>query len=251
MEETIEGRNPLLEALKAERPLSKILLDRNIRKQGIIASLLEHAREQGIPVEYVDGRVIEKRSSTGNSQGVIGYTAAREYASLGDLLAGAQEKNEPPLLCVLDGIEDPHNLGAIIRTAEATGVHGIIIRSRRAVGLTPAVARASAGAIEYLPVARVANIPGTLEELKKQGIWVTGIDMEGTALYNSVDFKPPSAIVIGDEGKGLSTLVRKRCDSLAYIPMKGKISSLNASIAAGVVRYEVLRQRTNQQILKE
>jgi 23S rRNA (guanosine2251-2'-O)-methyltransferase len=245
MADTVEGRNPLKEALKAGRPLTRILVDRDITRRGIIADLVQQAREQGIPVEYVDRQAIDRRSTTGSNQGVIGYIAAREYASLDDLFAAARQKNEPPLFCVLDGIEDPHNLGAIIRTAEATGVHGIITRIRRAAGLTPAVARASAGAIEYLPVARVVNIPQTLEEMKKQGLWVTGIDMEGKSPYNAIDFRPPSALVIGSEGKGLSELVKKRCDSLAYIPMKGKISSLNASIAAGVVMYEALRQRDN------
>jgi len=243
--ETIEGRNPVMEALKAGRPMRKILLERNILKQGIIADLLQQAREQGIPVEFVDRQVIARQSTTGKSQGVIGYSAAREYTSLDELMAIPPARTAPPLFCVLDGIEDPHNLGAIIRTAEATGVQGVIIRSRRAAGLTAAVARASAGAIEYMPVARVVNIPRALEEMKKQGIWVTGIDMDGTIPYHAVDFQPPSAIVIGSEGKGLSALVRKRCDYLAYIPMKGKITSLNASIAAGVVMYEVLRQRAS------
>jgi 23S rRNA (guanosine2251-2'-O)-methyltransferase len=243
MSETIEGRNPLKEALKAGRPFTRILVARGIARQGIIADLVQQAREQGIPVEFVDRQAIDRRSITGSSQGVLGYIATREYASLDDLFAAARQKNEPPLFCVLDGIEDPHNLGAIIRTAEATGVHGVITRIRRAVGLTPAVARASAGAIEYIPVARMVNIPQTLEELKKQGLWVTGIDMDGDSLYSAIDFRPPSALVIGSEDKGLSELVKKRCDSLAYIPMKGKISSLNASVAASLVMYEVLRQR--------
>jgi 23S rRNA (guanosine2251-2'-O)-methyltransferase len=245
MAETIEGRNPLIEALKAGRPLRKIMVDRTTIKQGVIADILQRARERGIPVEYVDRQLLARQSVTGRSQGVIGYSAAREYIGLSELLEASLGKKENPLFCVLDGIEDPHNLGAIVRTAEATGVQGVIIRSRRAAGLTPAVARASAGAIEYVPVARVVNIPRALEQLKKQGIWVTGIDMGGTAPYHAVDFRLPSAIVIGSEGKGLSALVRKRCDYLAYIPMRGKITSLNASIAAGIVMYEVMRQRGN------
>lgn len=244
MAETIEGRNPLLEALKADRPIGKILLDRNIKRQGIIAEILGLAESKDIPVEFVPGQVIERQSATGTSQGVIGLAAEKEYISLDDLLAVSSEKKEPPLYCVLDGMEDPRNLGAIIRTAEATGVHGIVIRSRRAVGLTPAVSRASAGAIEYVPVCRVTNISQAIEELKKNGIWVVGIDMDGELQYTEVDFKPPTAIVIGGEGKGLSALVKQRCDSLAYVPMKGKISSLNASVAAAVVMYEVVRQRT-------
>lgn len=245
MEETIEGRNPLIEALKAGRPISKILLDKDIKSYSKTAAILQLAKSRGIPVEFVDRQIIERRSTTGTSQGVIGYAAVKEYATLDDLLAISRERNEPPLYCVLDGIEDPHNLGAIIRTAEATGVHGIVVRSKRAVGLTTAVARASAGATEYVSVARVVNISQTLEELKKHGVWVVGIDMDGQAHYTEIDFKPPTAIVIGSEGKGLADLVKKRCDSLAFIPMKGNITSLNASVAAAVVMYEALRQRSN------
>ncbi len=187
-------------------------------------------------------RVIEKLSPIVN-QGIIALSAAKEYVSLSDLLAISVKKNEPPFYIILDGIEDPQNLGAILRTADAVGVHGVIIRERREVGLTAAVARASAGAIEYVPVARVTNIAQTIEELKKNNIWVTGIDMNTDNDYRRIDYKVPTAIVIGGEGSGLSTLVRKRCDSIVSIPMKGKISSLNASVAAALVMYEAFYQR--------
>jgi len=243
MAEIIEGRNPVIEALKAGRPVSKILLDRNIKRHGTVAEILYLSRAGGIPVEYVERDVINKQGSTRASQGIIAYTAAKEYANLEDLLTISKGKNEPSLYCILDGIEDPQNLGAILRTAEATGVHGIIVRSRRAVGLTPVVAKASAGAIEYLPVARVTNVSKTIEMLKNNNIWIIGIDMAGELDYSKVNFKLPTAIVIGSEGKGLSALVRKRCDAVAFIPMKGKITSLNASVAAAVVMYEAFRQR--------
>jgi len=243
MSETIIGRNPVVEALKAGRPIHKILLARNAKSQGAIAQILSLAQAQGIPVEYVDGRILDTRSATGTHQGVLAYAAAKDYIDLTDLLVISKGKGEPPLYVVLDGIEDPHNLGAILRTAEASGVHGVIVRARRAAGLTPAAVKASAGAVEYVPVARVANIAQTIETLKKNNVWVVGIDMAGETEYSKVDFKPATAIVIGSEGKGLSDLVRKRCDILAYIPMKGKISSLNASVAAAVVMYEALKQR--------
>jgi len=181
--------------------------------------------------------------SNSKSQRVVAYTVGKEFVGLDDLFVVSSEKNESPFYLVLDGIEDPQNLGAMLRTAEATGVHGVIVRSRRSVGLTPAVAKASAGAIEYVPVARVVNIAQTIETLKRHGVWVVGIDMAGKLNYTRVDFKLPTAVVIGGEGKGLSELVRKRCDVVASIPMKGKISSLNVSVAVAVVIYEILKQR--------
>ncbi len=244
MTDIIEGRNPVVEALKSGRPISRILLAKNIRRHGTIAEILHLSRARGIPVEYVERYTLDKQSSTLANQGVIAYAAAKEYVDLDDLFTISKERNEPPLYFVLDGIEDPHNLGAILRTGEATGVHGVIVRSRRAVGLTPAVVKASAGAVEYMPVARVANISQAVETLKKNNVWVIGIDMAGELDYSKVDFKLPSAIVIGSEGKGLSALVRKRCDLTAFIPMKGKITSLNASVAAAVVMYEAFRQRS-------
>jgi 23S rRNA (guanosine2251-2'-O)-methyltransferase len=244
MAEVIEGKNPVLEALKAGRPINKILLAKNIKSDTAIAEILGYARNKRIPVEYIDRPVLERQGLTGASQGVLAYAAAWEYATLDELLAIPEEKGEPALYCVLDGIEDPMNLGAILRTAEATGVHGIIVRSRRAVGLTSIVAKASAGAIELVPVARVANIAQTIETLKKNNIWVIGIDMAGEMDYTRVDFSLPTAIVIGSEGKGLSPLVRKRCDSIAFIPMKGRITSLNASVAAALIMFEAFQQRS-------
>lgn len=243
MENIIEGRNPVLEALKAGRPIGKILLAKTSERHGVIAEILHLSREKGVPVEYVERQAIARLTQTGASQGIIALTTAKEYADLDELLAIPGEKKQPALFIILDGIEDPHNLGAILRTADAAGVHGVIIRERRAVGLTPVVEKASAGALEYVPVARVANISQTIETLKKQNIWVTGIDQSGDKGYTRIDYKIPTAIVIGGEGKGISDLVKKNCDFLARIPMKGRISSLNASVAAGVVMYEVVRQR--------
>ncbi|MBI4283279.1 MAG: 23S rRNA (guanosine(2251)-2'-O)-methyltransferase RlmB [Chloroflexi bacterium] len=244
MSEVIEGKNPVLEALRAGRPLNKILLARNLRSDTAIAEILSDARKRSIPVEYLDRGVLERQGLTGVSQGVLAYAAARDYATLDELLAIPEAKGEPALYCVLDGIEDPMNLGAILRTAEATGVHGVIVRSRRAVGLTAIVAKASAGAIEHIPVVRVANIAQTIETLKQHNIWAIGIDTAGGKDYTAADFRLPTAIIIGSEGKGLSPLVRKRCDALAFIPMKGKISSLNASVAAALVMYGAFRQRS-------
>jgi 23S rRNA (guanosine2251-2'-O)-methyltransferase len=242
MSDIISGRNPIVEALKAGRPINKILLDKNITRHSVIAEILNQAKERSIPVEYVERQIIEKQVPVVN-QGIIAYAAAKEYVSLDDLVAISSKKNELAFYVILDGIEDPQNLGAILRTAEATGIHGVIIRERREVGLTAAVARASAGAIEYVPVARVTNIAQTIEELKKNNIWVIGIDMNAETDYHRVDYKVATAIVIGGEGGGLSTLVRKRCDVVVSIPMKGKISSLNASVAAALVMYEAYRQR--------
>ena len=239
----IEGRNPVIEALKAGRPISKILLDSNIKKQGAVELILTLSRSRGVLVEFVERQVIEKQASTGSSQGVIAFVEAKEFVDLDELMAISRAKSDPPLYILLDGIEDPHNLGAILRTAEAAGVHGIVIRERRAAGITPVVVRASAGAVEYVNIARVANISQAVVTLKKSGVWVTGIDMDGQTDYRALDFTLPSAIVIGGEGTGLSELVRKRCDWVASIPMKGKIMSLNASVAAAVVMYEAIRQR--------
>ena len=244
MTDTIEGRNPVIEALKSGRPINKILLASNIGRHTAVAQILHLARARGIPVEYVTRRAIDEWKTTSAHQGVIAYAAAKEYVALEDLLTISRERSQPPLYCILDGIEDPQNLGAILRTAEASGIHGVVIRSRRAVGLTAAVARASAGAIEYVPVARVSSISQAMLTLKKNCVWVVGIDPAGEIDYSQVDFALPTAIAIGSEGKGLSDLVKKTCDSLASIPMLGKINSLNASIAAALVMYEALRQRS-------
>jgi 23S rRNA (guanosine2251-2'-O)-methyltransferase len=241
--DTIEGRNPVIEALKSGRPINKVLLTRNVGRHSAVAEILNLSRSRRIPVEFVERRFIDKLALTSSHQGVVAYVSIKEYVTLDDLLAISRDKKEPPLYCILDGIEDPHNLGAIIRTAEASGIHGVVTRSRRAVGLTATVAKASAGAVEYVPVARVSNISQTMLELGRNGVWIVGIDRTGEVPYSQVDFKLPTAIVIGSEGKGLSDLVKKRCDSLAFIPMLGKITSLNASIAAALVMYEAFRQR--------
>jgi 23S rRNA (guanosine2251-2'-O)-methyltransferase len=243
MSSIIEGRNPVLEALRSDRPVSKILLARNIERHSVIAEIIHLSKARGIPVEYVERQAIDRQSQTGANQGVLALAAAKEYTDLDELLAIPAAKKEIPFFVVLDGIEDPHNLGAILRTADAAGVHGVIIRERRAVGLTPVVEKASAGALEYVPVAQVTNISQTIETLKKNNIWVVGIDQSGDTGYTKVDYRPATAIVIGGEGQGLADLLKKRCDFLVRIPMKGKISSLNASVAAGVVMYEVVRQR--------
>ena len=244
MSEIIEGRNPVLEALKSGRPINRIILAQTIARHSTIAEIIQLSRSKNIPIEYKPRELLEKLSGFGN-QGVIAYASAKEYISLDDLVQISKAKNEKALYCILDGIEDPQNLGAIIRTAEASGFHGLIIRSRREVGLTAAVAKASAGAVEYVPVARVINIAQTIETLKKINTWVIGIDPSGKTTYTEVDYNESSAIVIGSEGKGLSDLVKKRCDLLASIPMRGKINSLNASASAAIVMYEALRQRSS------
>ena len=240
----VEGKNPVIELLKAGHPINKILLADNIKPGDAVTEILRLAQAKGIPVERMARHIIDKQSKTGANQGVIAYAAAKEYLSLDDLLALSAEKNEPPLYVILDGIEDPQNLGSILRTAYASGIHGVIIRERRAAGLTATVAKASAGAVWYMPVASVSSIAQAIETLKKNNLWVIGIDRSGKVEYTQMDFKSPIAIVIGSEGKGLSELVRKRCDFLAHIPMRGEITSLNASVAAALVMYEAFKQRT-------
>jgi 23S rRNA (guanosine2251-2'-O)-methyltransferase len=239
----IEGRNPVIELLKSGHPVTKILLADNIKPGDAVAEIIHLAQAKNIPVERVPRHLIDKQSTTDANQGVLAHATAKEYVSLDDLLAISAEKNEPPLYVILDGIEDPQNLGSILRTAYASGIHGVIIRERRAAGLTAAVAKASAGAVWYIPVASVSSIADAVETLKKKNIWVIGIDSSGKDEYTRMDYKSPSAIVIGSEGKGLSELVKKRCDFLANIPMRGQINSLNASVAAALVMYEALKQR--------
>jgi 23S rRNA (guanosine2251-2'-O)-methyltransferase len=239
----IEGRNPVLEALKSERPIGRIYLAKQGARHGVIAEIIFRAGARAIPVEYLDHQAIDRLSRSTSHQGVLALAAAREYVDLDDILKIPSQKSQAAFLVVLDGVEDPHNLGAILRTAEASGVHGVIVREKRAVGLTEGVEKASAGALEYIPVARVANLTQTLQILKGKNIWVVGIDQSAASRYNEIDYKPGTAIVLGGEGKGLSDLVKKNCDFLAAIPMKGKINSLNASVAAGIVLYEVVNQR--------
>jgi 23S rRNA (guanosine2251-2'-O)-methyltransferase len=239
----IEGRNPVLEALKSGRPIGKILFAKNIERHGVIAEIIHLARLGGIPVEYVERQAIDRQSETSANQGVIAIASAKEYTNLDELLAIPQVKSEPALYILLDGLQDPYNLGSILRTAEAAGAHGVVIRERRSVGLTSTVEKASAGALEYMPVARVTNIAQTMAVLKENNIWTVGLDQAANTGYTGIDYRPPTALVIGGEGQGLSDLVKKNCDFLASIPMQGRINSLNASVAAGVILYEVLRQR--------
>lgn len=237
----IEGRNPVREALKAGRPLDKILVARGVW-DGSVRQIVGIAKERRIVVQEVDRSRLDEISVSGNHQGLIAYGAAHEYVELEDILEGARERGEDPFLIVLDGISDPHNLGSILRTAECCGAHGVVIPKRRAVGLTPTVAKASSGAVEYIPVARVTNIGVTLETLKKQGIWIAGADVTGEAYYRA-DLIGPLALVIGSEGEGMSRLVREKCDFLVSIPLRGNVESLNASVAAGILMYEITKRR--------
>lgn len=241
----IEGRNAVMEALRAGRTIDKIFI-----AKGDVDKTLGHiaskARSAGIVVTEADRRKLDAMSQTHAHQGVIALCAVKEYSTIEDMLAIAAERGEAPFLVLCDEISDPHNLGAIIRTAECAGAHGVVIPKRRSAGLTSIVAKTSAGAVSYVPVARVPNIPALLEQLQKEGVWVFGTAAEGTSDLYSADLKGPAAIVIGSEGDGMTRLVREKCDFLVSIPMKGKISSLNASAAAAILLYEAVRQRLGQ-----
>ncbi|MCM1106372.1 MAG: 23S rRNA (guanosine(2251)-2'-O)-methyltransferase RlmB [Blautia sp.] len=237
----IEGRNAVLEAFHAGRTIDKLYIQSGC-KDGPVNSILREAKKHDCIISYVEKERLEQMSETGKHQGVIAVSAAYSYAEVEDILEAAKAKGEPPFVFFLDGIEDPHNLGAIIRTANQVGAHGVIIPKHRAVGLTPTVARTSAGAINYTPVAKVTNLTKTMQELKKQGMWFACADMDGTSMYE-VDLTGPLGLVIGAEGEGVSPLVKKSCDMVAAIPMYGDIDSLNVSVAAGVLAYEALRQR--------
>ena len=238
----IEGRNAVTEALRAGTPIDKIFIARG-ETDKTLGHIASTARAAGVVVVEADRRKLDYMSATKAHQGVIALAAVREYASVEDILAIARERGEAPLLVVCDEISDPHNLGAIIRTAECAGAHGVIIPKRRSAGLTSIVGKTSAGAVSYLPVARVPNIPALLKELQQQGVWVFGTAAEGTTSLYDADLKGPAAIVIGSEGDGMGRLVREGCDFLVSIPMKGHISSLNASAAAAILLYEAVRQR--------
>ena len=238
---TIEGRNAVIEAYRSGKPIDKIFIQDGCQ-DGPMMTIKREAKKHDTLVKFVTKERLDQMSETGKHQGVIAYAAAYEYAQVEDMLALAREKGEDPFLFVLDGIEDPHNLGAIIRTANLAGAHGVIIPKRRAVGLTATVARTSAGALSYTPVAKVTNISATIEELKKEGLWFACADMNGEVMYRC-NLKGPIGLVIGNEGDGVSRLVREKCDMVATIPMKGDIDSLNASVAAGVLAFEVVRQR--------
>lgn len=238
---TIEGRNAVLEALRSGKPIDKLFVLEGCQ-DGPIRSITREAKKHDTIVKFVARERLDQMSETKKHQGVIAFVAAYEYAQIEDMLALAQERKEAPFLFLLDGIEDPHNLGAIIRTANLAGAHGVIIPKNRAVGLTATVAKASAGALNYTPVAKVTNLSHTIRELKEQGLWFVCADMAGEAMYR-LDLKGPVGLVIGSEGEGVSKLVRENCDFMAAIPMRGEINSLNASVAAGVLAYEIVRQR--------
>ncbi len=238
---SIEGRNAVLEAFRAGKTIDKLYVLKGCQ-DGPVNSILREARKQDTVVSFVTKERLDQMSETGKHQGVIASAAAYEYADVEDILRLAEERGEAPFLILLDNIEDPHNLGAIIRTANLAGAHGVIIPKRRAVGLTATVAKASAGALNYTPVAKVTNLGKTMEELKERGIWFVCADMRGTVMYD-VDLKGPIGLVIGSEGEGVGRLIREKCDLTASIPMKGDIDSLNASVAAGVLAYEIVRQR--------
>ena len=237
----IEGRNAVLEAFRAGKPIDKLFVLDGCQ-DGAVRTIVREAKKHDTILQFVSKERLTQISETGKHQGVIAYVAAYEYAEVEDMLRLAKERQEDPFLILLDNIEDPHNLGAIIRTANLAGAHGVIIPKRRAAGLTAVVAKTSAGALNYTPVAKVTNLKKTMEELKQQGLWFVCADMGGTEMYQ-LDLKGPIGLVIGNEGEGVSRLVKETCDFTAGIPMKGDIDSLNASVAAGVLAYEVVRQR--------
>lgn len=237
----IEGRNAVIEAFRAGKTIDKLFVLEHC-KEGSMNTVLREAKKQGTVINYVKKERLDQMSETGKHQGVIAYIAAYEYGSVEDILKKAEDKGEQPFVIILDDIEDPHNLGAIIRTANLAGAHGVIIPKHRASGLTATVVKASAGAINYTPVAKVTNISKTIEELKEKGLWFVCADMDGTTMYD-LDLKGPIGLVIGNEGKGVSRLVKEKCDFIAKVPMFGDIDSLNASVAAGGLAYEIVRQR--------
>ena len=238
---TIEGRHAVIEAFRAGRTIDKLFVLDGCQ-DGPVLTIKREASKKGVLIKYVTKERLDQLSETGKHQGVIAYAAAYSYAEVEDILKKAREKGEPPFVFLLDNIEDPHNLGAIIRTANLAGAHGVIIPKNRAVGLTATVAKASAGAINYTPVAKVTNLGQTIEELKKEGLWFVCADMGGTRMYD-LDLKGPIGLVIGNEGSGAGRLVKEKCDFTAAIPMYGDIDSLDASVAAGVLAYEIVRQR--------
>lgn len=242
MEDKIIGRNPVLEAIKAGRSIDKILIKKG-KYEGSVISVVKKAKEAGIIIQEVDRAKLDALSEGGNHQGVVAYVSAYDYVSVDDILKKAQDRGEAPFIIICDKITDPHNLGAIIRTANCVGAHGIIIPKRNSVGLNSVVAKTSAGAVEYTRVAKVTNIADTIDRLKKSGLWIAAADMDGQEMYEA-DLKGALGIVVGSEGEGVGRLVKEKCDFVVSIPMHGEISSLNASVAASVLMYEALRQRT-------
>lgn len=241
MNDKIIGRNPVLEAIRSGRTIDKILVKKG-KYEGSIVPIIKKAKEAKIIIQEVDRAKLDMIAEGENHQGIIAYVSDYEYVEVKDILSRAADKGEAPFVIICDKITDPHNLGAIIRTANCVGAHGVIIPKRGSVGLNSAVAKTSAGAVEYTPVAKVTNIANTIDDLKKAGMWIAGADMDGEEMYK-IDLKGSIGLVIGSEGEGISRLVREKCDFIASIPMNGQINSLNASVAAGVLMYEALRQR--------
>ena len=239
----IIGRNPVMEAIKAGRTINKIEMQKD--GEGSIKKIASLAREKGIQIQYVDKIVLDKLVPGRPHQGIAAFMAAHDYVDVDDILQAAADKGEDPLIVVLDGLEDPHNLGAVLRSADGSGAHGVIIPSRRAVALTETVAKASAGAIEYVPVAKVSNLTQTIEYLKEKGLWIASVDMDGVN-YSEANLSGPLALVIGGEGSGVSRLIREKSDFIVSIPMKGWVNSLNASNAAAIMLYEAVRQRDSK-----
>lgn len=241
--ELIPGRRAVLEVLRAGRPLRKILIGRHVRHAGTVQEILQEARRKDVVVQFVDANRLDAMAPTAHHQGIVAMVAAKAVVTVDEILTAARVRGEPPFVVVLDGVEDPANLGAIIRTAEGAGAHGVIIPKHRAAGLSPAVAKSSAGALEYLSVAQVTNLTRTLEDLKAAGLWVVGADPLAKDHHFQARLLPPLVIVMGSEGRGLSRLVREHCDFLVRLPMRGEIASLNVAVAAGVLLYEVVRQQ--------
>lgn len=241
-EQYLAGKHPVLEALRSGRALNKIWLS-NQAQRSLVQPILEEAKDRGVVVQFADKKKLDQLAPNVQHQGVVAQAAAVSYAEVDDLLARARELGEAPLLVLLDEVEDPHNLGSILRTADCTGVHGVIVPKRRSASLTAVVAKTSAGAVEYVPVARVANLAQTIDKLKEEGVWIAGADVAAEQDVFKANLTGPLAIIIGSEGKGISRLVKEKCDFLIKLPMAGKINSLNASVAAGVILYESVRQR--------
>lgn len=240
-QEYIAGKNPVLEALRSGREINKLWINEGVKKTGI-KEVLDLARERGIIVQFVPKKKLDQLTNS-NHQGIVASVASYKYAELDDLFKKAEEKNEDPFFLILDELEDPHNLGSIMRTADAVGAHGIIIPKRRSVGLTAVVAKASTGAIEHVPVVRVTNLAQTVDVLKERGVWIAGTDAKGASDYRKMDATLPLAIIIGSEGRGMSRILKEKCDFLYYLPMVGHVTSLNASVAAALLMYEVYRKR--------
>lgn len=239
----IVGINPVAEALKAGRPVQRLLIAEQRKWDRDVKEIIRLARDRGVEVRITTREALNREAPTGLHQGMVAIAAAREYASLDDILPLPAQKGQPPLFLILDGVEDPRNFGAILRTAEAAGVHGVIVPERRAAGLTETVAKTAAGALEYVPVVKVVNVVNAIEDLKKAGIWVVGAESDSDMVFWDADMIGPTAIVLGGEDRGIRRLVRERCDYVVSLPLMGRINSLNVSVAAGVLLYEVLRQR--------